>query len=373
MELNNVQPPAINIHHTSVGPSHTLEIVPKIQTCTPDSSSSPQRILDLWEDFKSLLYTENPHYTVTDPPATSAPKEMTNADEEAYLQAGAYLDHRQIHRVKCQYEKETGDTRVMSCLKSEVEIRQLKAKLARIDADRQQPSLFAKSPALPLHTPTFSTYQPFYTPSTSRQPVDYAKFFGLFHLTHTSSPALPKPQPRPAKPEPPLAYHQPPPLLTVQPSTGSNNPSPFSPPPTPIIEEADSDRIPTASRQENSSPKPSNNPWFTFDDIPKVKWPARFQEFSAWIDVQMLKAGAITQTVLKKFSSHFTGSLKDWFESLGPYRQLQFLGEATAANEQTRREFHLMKCCSLQIKIWIFTTRGCLQCITNLMALMIHR
>ncbi|KAH9780682.1 hypothetical protein KPL71_008170 [Citrus sinensis] len=67
MELNNVQPPATNIHHTSVGPSHTLEIVPKTQTCTPD------------------------------PPATSAPKEMTNADEEAYLQAEAYL------------EKETGD------------------------------------------------------------------------------------------------------------------------------------------------------------------------------------------------------------------------------------------------------------------------
>ena len=41
MEHNNVQPPAINIHHTSVGPSHTLEIVPKTQTCTPGSSSNP--------------------------------------------------------------------------------------------------------------------------------------------------------------------------------------------------------------------------------------------------------------------------------------------------------------------------------------------
>ena len=30
MELNNVQPLAINIHHTSVGPSYSLEIVPKI-------------------------------------------------------------------------------------------------------------------------------------------------------------------------------------------------------------------------------------------------------------------------------------------------------------------------------------------------------
>ena len=67
----------------------------------------------------------------------------------------------------------------------EVENRQLKAELSRIDADKQQPSLFANSPALPLYTPTFSTYQPFYTPSTSRQPVDYAKFFGLSHLKHT--------------------------------------------------------------------------------------------------------------------------------------------------------------------------------------------
>lgn len=48
----------------------------------------------------------------------------------------------------------------------EAEIRQLKAELARIDGDKQQPSLFVKSPVLPLHTPTFRTYQPFYTPST---------------------------------------------------------------------------------------------------------------------------------------------------------------------------------------------------------------
>ncbi|KAH9686078.1 hypothetical protein KPL70_014214 [Citrus sinensis] len=79
MKLNNVQPPATNIYHTSVGPSHSLEIVPKTQTCTPD------------------------------PPSTSAPKEMTSADEEAYLQAEAYLDHKQIGRAKRQYEKETGD------------------------------------------------------------------------------------------------------------------------------------------------------------------------------------------------------------------------------------------------------------------------
>ena len=91
-------------------------------------------------------------------------------------------------------------------------------------------------------------------------------------------------------------------LLMVQPSTGSNDPSSSSPPQTPIVEEADSD---------TTSTKPSNNPWFTLDDIPKVKWPARFQEFYAWINVQMLRPGATPQTILKEFSSHFTGSVRD--------------------------------------------------------------
>ena len=56
----------------------------------------------------------------------------------------------------------------------------------------------------------------------------------------------------------------------------------------------------------------------------------------------MLKTGAITQTVLKEFNSRFTGSLRDLLqviqakisEVLGVIYE-QFLGEATAANEQT--------------------------------------
>ena len=60
-------------------------------------------------------------------------------------------------------------------------------------------------------------------------------------------------------------------------------------------------------------------------------------------------------------------SLRDWFESLGQYRQLQFvqipdtptalgliyeqyLGEPSTAQELARREFHQMKYCSLQQK-----------------------
>ena len=84
MELNNVPPPATNIHHTSIGPSHTLEIIPKTQGYTPGSSLSPQGILvmeqrpdytnvlfqvaqDPWEDFQSLLHIDTPHYSVTNP------------------------------------------------------------------------------------------------------------------------------------------------------------------------------------------------------------------------------------------------------------------------------------------------------------------
>ncbi|KAK9195455.1 hypothetical protein WN943_003576 [Citrus x changshan-huyou] len=48
-------------------------------------------------------------------------------------------------------------------------------------------------------------------------------------------------------------------LLMVQPSTGSNDLSPSSPPQIPIVEEADFDTNPTPY-QENSSSKPSNGP-----------------------------------------------------------------------------------------------------------------
>ncbi|KAH9792730.1 hypothetical protein KPL71_004252 [Citrus sinensis] len=146
---------------------------------------------------------------------------------------------------------------------------------------------------------------PFYTPSTSRQPVDYAKFFGLSHLKNAPTTAPPKPRSRPPKPEPPPIYHQPSDpqsspepqstqknkepmhqyssqvlphllesnetptdeesfssesfssssnseksftdiskLLMVQPSTGSNDPSPSLPPQTHMVEEADSDTNP---------------------------------------------------------------------------------------------------------------------------------
>ena len=49
--------------------------------------------------------------------------------------------------------------------------------------------------------------------------------------------------------------------------------------------------------------KPSNGPWFTFDDIPPTKWRERLQELSACIDLQMLAPDATTQSVLREFNT----------------------------------------------------------------------
>ena len=65
---------------------------------------------------------------------------------------------------------------------------------------------------------------------------------------------------------------------------------------TPIVEDSSSDAENKASPTEptdlepsmpppvpDHSTKPSSASWFTFDDIPRHKWPARLQEFTAWI------------------------------------------------------------------------------------------
>ncbi|KAH9724605.1 hypothetical protein KPL70_007548 [Citrus sinensis] len=56
-----------------------------------------------------------------------------------------------------------------------------------------------------------------------------------------------------------------------------------------------------------------------------IKWREKLSEMSAWVDLQMIRSGATIESVLKEFVTRFTGSLGDWFDSLGPYRQLQFV------------------------------------------------
>ena len=91
---------------------------------------------------------------------------------------------------------------------------------------------------------------------------------------------------------------------------------------TPIIEETFSDAENQVAPTElepssmpppvsNHSTKPSSASWFTFDDIPHHKWPARLQEFAAWIDLQGTKPNAQPESVLREFMARSTGSLRD--------------------------------------------------------------
>ncbi|KAH9716919.1 hypothetical protein KPL71_021635 [Citrus sinensis] len=338
----------------------------------------------------------------------------------------------------------------------EREIRCLKAELAQIDSEKQRPTLFTTSPAIPSIGPT---YHPFASMLSPIKQYDPSKLFGMTHTLFRDNPLPPPPKPKPKpRPQPrPAPLH--PSSLTI-PSQPSPTFAPTSPPaplfvPTQskdkepmhqftthtvthssIIDDPTSDSnlavsdSPTETDTESSastsdseksyaditkilmaqpdqptqgqtshtepyvdipseveeemhessatnhpppaqtnppSHKSSNGPWFTFDDLPSHKWRDRLNEMSAWIDLQMLRPGATTQSVLREFATRFTGALRDWFDSLGQYRQLQFvdlpevssalsvlhdqfLGDPSAVFEAARRDYLNMKCCSLNAK-----------------------
>ncbi|KAH9792654.1 hypothetical protein KPL71_004216 [Citrus sinensis] len=111
---------------------------------------------------------------------------------------------------------------------------------------------------------------------------------------------------------------------------------------TPIVEDSSSNDEHKASHTKpvppmpppahDHSTKPSSVSWFTFDDIPRHRWPTRLQEFAAWIDLQGTKPNAQSQAVFREFMARSTGSLRDSLESLGEYRQLQFMQSLVATN-----------------------------------------
>ncbi|KAH9680157.1 hypothetical protein KPL71_026445 [Citrus sinensis] len=277
--------------------------------------------------------------------------------------------------------------------KKEVEIRKLKAELSRIDAEKTRPSLFTQPQPTPVSLPIFEIYAPFYTPSRPQQPV-YNQFFGFSHLQPTPQPSSPK------KSRSKVKISEPHPKATSSSSTSTIPPEESSqdiPEPlkkdkgpmdqyhyrilmatetadpsastsTPIVDDNPSDQAsqtdPVPPPVHEHSTKPSSASWFTFDDIPRHKWVARLQEFAAWINLQGTKPHAQPQAVLREFMARSMGSLPDWLESLGEYRQLQFMespigttlnliheqfiGEKTASTEADRKEYHQMKCCSLK-------------------------
>ncbi|KAH9752192.1 hypothetical protein KPL71_014608 [Citrus sinensis] len=309
----------------------------------------------------------------------------------------------------------------------EREIRRLKAELAQIESEKQRPTLFTTSPPIPSISPT---YHPFASMLSPIKQYDPSKLFGMTHTLFRDNPLPPPPKPKPKpRPQPRLALLHPSSLtIPGQPSptpTPTSPPAPLSPDSNPAVSDSptetdtessvstsDSEKsyaditkilmaqpdqptqgqtshtdpyvdIPSEVEEEMpessatnqppptqtnpSSQKSSNGPWFTFDDLPSHKWRDRLNEMSAWIDLQMLRPGATTQSVLREFATRFTGALRDWFDSLGQYRQLQFvdlpevssalavlhdqfLGDPSAVFEAARRDYLNMKCCSLNAK-----------------------
>ncbi|KAH9780741.1 hypothetical protein KPL71_008198 [Citrus sinensis] len=214
-------------------------------------------------------------------------------------------------------------------------------------------------------------------------------------------PPPPKPKPKP-RPQPrPAPLH--PSSLTIpgQPSPRSTPASPLAPISVPTQSK---DKEPmhqftahtvthsstTVDQTSDSNPAVSDSPTETdtessvstrdseksYADITKILMaqpdqPTQGQtsHTEPYVDIpsEMLRPGAITQSVLREFATRFTGSLRDWFDSLGQYRQLQFvdlpevssalavlhdqfLGDPYAVFEAARRDYLNMKCCSLNAK-----------------------
>ncbi|KAK8518961.1 hypothetical protein V6N12_012195 [Hibiscus sabdariffa] len=103
---------------------------------------------------------------------------------------------------------------------------------------------------------------------------------------------------------------------------------------------------------------------FTIDDIPVSRWSQRFQEFHSWMDTQKLSRES-HYDILTEFVSRFTGVLRDWWGTVSPGDQMQFLvqqdfsiiirvlhthflGNQEDVKTLQRKEFFKRKCCSFE-------------------------
>ncbi|ESQ44532.1 hypothetical protein EUTSA_v10003477mg, partial [Eutrema salsugineum] len=106
---------------------------------------------------------------------------------------------------------------------------------------------------------------------------------------------------------------------------------------------------------------------FSFDNVPPSKWRDKIYEMLAWLTEQLLNPGATLPTVIDKLISKFHGRLRQWWTSLGDYRELQirqshsvdtviehihneFLGMWDHYTIQAREEYMSMRCCSFKRK-----------------------
>ncbi|GKD82594.1 hypothetical protein Tco_1349433, partial [Tanacetum coccineum] len=112
-------------------------------------------------------------------------------------------------------------------------------------------------------------------------------------------------------------------------------------------------------------PKSDIKQYFTFDDIPPSKWRERSIEMLTWCTAELQYY--TIDVVIKRFLTRLQGRLRDWYHSLGEYRQLQiqqsispeafmsiiyseFIGSPWEHTTHAREEFLKMKCCSFQKK-----------------------
>ncbi|CAH2060276.1 unnamed protein product [Thlaspi arvense] len=129
-----------------------------------------------------------------------------------------------------------------------------------------------------------------------------------------------------------------------------------------------SDEEMSYTRPQNQEPPPkqftSKVMIFTFNDIPFEKWNDRLDEFHAWMTSEAITSPL--ELVIQLFMTRLSGALKEWWNSLGEYRQQQvyqttiplllgeihreFIGTPTHLKEQLQEEFFSAKCCSLKKK-----------------------
>ncbi|GJZ18950.1 putative zinc finger, CCHC-type containing protein [Tanacetum coccineum] len=112
-------------------------------------------------------------------------------------------------------------------------------------------------------------------------------------------------------------------------------------------------------------PKSDIKQYFTFDDVPPSKWRERSIEMLTWCTAELQYY--TIDVVIKRFLTRLQGRLRDWYHSLGEYRQLQiqqsispeafmsiiyseFIGSPWEHTTHAREEFLKMKCCSFQKK-----------------------
>ncbi|KAK8579609.1 hypothetical protein V6N12_069923 [Hibiscus sabdariffa] len=105
---------------------------------------------------------------------------------------------------------------------------------------------------------------------------------------------------------------------------------------------------------------------FTLDDITVSKWAQRFKEFHSWMETQKLTRES-NYEILTEFVSRFKGVLRDWWSTIPPGDQMQFLvqqdfaaviramhthflGNPDDVKTLQRKEFFKRKCCSFERK-----------------------